>query len=267
MNPYILAAPLAFLVGISLGLLGGGGSILAVPIFVYVLSVPPKSAIASSLLVVGLTSLVGALRHGARGHVDLRSAFVFGGAGVVGASVGSRVAALQVVPGSVLILVFAALMITVATLLLRGPRSNSAGSLPAGLETDETRRVPRVRLGATGLLTGMLTGLLGAGGGFIIVPSLLLVGRLPVRTAIGTSLLVIALNCGAGILGFLGKVPIRWSLGFAFATASIAGILVGAGIAARTRPARLRKGFAIFVLLAGVAILIERGGEILRSGP
>jgi uncharacterized membrane protein YfcA len=248
---YLLALPLAFTVGISLGLLGGGGSILTVPIFVYILRVSPKSAIASSLIVVGLTSLTGAARHAVLGHLRWKVGLIFGAAGIVGASVGSRVAALEMVPGSVLVAAFGALMITVASLLLRG----------GGRRGETVEEAPAPRRGAlalTGLLTGGLPGLLGAGGGFIVVPSLLVVGRLSVHAAIGTSLLVIALNCASGLAGFVGAVPIRWKLAFAFAAVSVVGSLVGAHLAARTRPRRLRTAFAVFVLLAGTAILIER---------
>jgi uncharacterized membrane protein YfcA len=247
----LLAAPLAFLVGISLGLLGGGGSILAVPIFVYVLHVAPKSAIVSSLLVVGLTSLVGALRHAQDGHVQVRTGTLFGGAGLVGASLGSRLAAHPSVPGNLLLVVFALLMVTVAILLLRNGTRPPRSAPPAG-------RRHMAALGIYGLATGFLTGLLGAGGGFIIVPVLMLAGGLPMHHAIGTSLLVITLNCGAGLLGFLGKVPIHWLLAATFALASTLGSLVGARMATHTRPDRLRRGFAVFILVAGVAIFVER---------
>jgi uncharacterized membrane protein YfcA len=249
---YLLAAPLAFLVGISLGLLGGGGSILTVPIFVYVLGMEPKSAIASSLIVVGLTSLAGAARHRAQGSLSIRSGSLFGALGLLGASLGSRVAASALVPGDALLAVFALLMIAVSVLILSG---SSRPERPA--PPDHRRH--RLAVGVYGFLTGALTGLLGAGGGFIIVPVLLLVARMPVHLAIGTSLLVIALNCLAGLLGFLGKVPVHWGLALVFAGVSIAGSVTGASLAARTRPQRLRRAFAVFILLAGVAIFIELG--------
>ena len=259
----LAAAPLAFLVGVSLGLLGGGGSILTVPILVYVLGLDPKSAIATSLLVVGLTSLVGAFRHGGHGNLDLRVGLSFGMAGIVGASAGSRVAALDAVPGGVLLAAFALLMVVVAALMLRPPRASrnrtgGTGDPAADPPAASRRPVSAPAVAGYGLLTGLLTGLLGVGGGFVIVPTLLLVARLPMHLAIGTSLLVIALNCGAGLAGFLGKVPIHWGLALVFGAASIAGSVVGANWAARTRPERLRRGFAVFVLLAGVAMLVEQ---------
>jgi uncharacterized membrane protein YfcA len=251
----LAAAPLAFLVGVSLGLLGGGGSILTVPILVYILGLDAKSAIATSLLVVGITSLTGAFRHGRHGNLDVRVGLSFGVAGIVGASGGSRVAAMDAVPGAVLLAAFAVLMVTVAVLMLRRPRPAASRAQPP--------RGPAspVAVAVYGLLTGLLTGLLGVGGGFIIVPTLLLVARLPMHLAIGTSLLVIALNCAAGLTGFLGKVPIHWGLALVFGVASIAGSVAGASWAARTRAERLRRGFAVFVLLAGVAMLIEQAAR------
>jgi uncharacterized membrane protein YfcA len=142
-------------------------------------------------------------------------------------------------------------MMTVALLLLRG----RAG--PA--EPDSPPRRPRLWLLALyGLLTGFLTGFLGAGGGFLIVPVLILAGGLRVHEAIGTSLLVITLNCGAGLAGFVGKVPIHWLLATTFALASTLGSLVGTRLAVRIDAGRLRRGFAVFVLLAGLAIFVEK---------
>ncbi len=252
---FLIAAPLAFLVGVSLGLLGGGGSILTVPILVYVLGLGPKPAIATSLVVVGLTGLVGAIRHGRHGHLDVKVGASFGLAGILGASGGSRVAALNAVSGGVLLAAFALLMVTVSAFMLRSPSGRASGGggrhRPAG----------PVATGVYGFLTGLLTGLLGVGGGFVIVPALLLVARLPMHRAVGTSLLVIALNCAAGLLGFLGKVEIHWLLALGFGAASVAGSVAGAALALRTRPERLRRGFAVFVLLAGVAMLVEQAAR------
>mgnify|MGYP001091035896 CR=1 FL=1 len=252
-----LAVPLAFLVGLSLGLLGGGGSILAVPILVYLLGLAPKPAIATSLVVVGVTSLTGALRHARHGNLDARVGLGFGIAGIAGASAGSRIAAMEAVPGTVLLFAFALLMVVVAATMLRRPPGAGEQQAP------EVRRgIAPARVLGFGLLTGFLTGLLGVGGGFIIVPTLVLAAGLPMRLAVGTSLLVIAINCAAGLVGFLGRVPIRWTLAGIFTLAGVAGSLAGANLAARTHPQRLRRGFAVFLLLAGTAMLIEKGLEI-----
>ena len=256
----LLAAPLAFLVGLSLGLLGGGGSILTVPILVYVLHVQPKPAIATSLVVVGVTALAGALRHARHRNLDLRVGLGFGVAGIAGASLGSRVAAMQAIPGAALLVAFALLMVVVSATMLRG----GAGSgEPVG--SRGRAEVSPAKVAAYGTLSGALTGLLGVGGGFVIVPMLLLVARLPMHLAVGTSLVVIALNCAAGLVGFLGHVPIRWSLALTFGVVSVAGSLVGATLAPRVRPRKLRRGFAIFILLTGAAMLIEKGLELAKG--
>lgn len=247
MNELVLAVPLAFLVGVSLGLLGGGGSILAVPIFVYVLHLEPKSAIASSLIVVGLTSAVGAARHARHGNLALRTGLLFGVAGIFGASVGGRIAAADFISGTALLIAFALLMLLVAGLMLRGRRGGAPAEHPS---------VPRLLAAGGG--TGLLTGLLGAGGGFLIVPALLLIGGVTMHRAVGTSLLIIALNCASGLIGFVGAVPIYFKLAFVFAIASAAGSLVGAAVAKRVDPAGLRRAFAWFVLVAGTAMLTER---------
>lgn len=256
----LLAAPLAFLVGLSLGLLGGGGSILTVPVLVYVLHVAPKPAIATSLVVVGVTALGGALRHALHRNLDLRVGLGFGAAGIAGASLGSRVAAMQAVPGAALLLAFAILMVVVAATMLRGG-AGSGEQAGSGSRAE----VSLAKVVVYGSLGGALTGLLGVGGGFVIVPMLLLVARLPMHLAVGTSLLVIALNCAAGLVGFLGHVPIQWTLALTFAVVSVAGSLVGATLAPRVRPQRLRRAFALLVLLTGTAILIEKGLEIGRG--
>ena len=259
MLEYLLAAPLAFLVGITLGLLGGGGSILAVPILVYLLHLEPKTAIATSLVVVGLTSVVGAVRHGVRGSLSLPVGLSFGAAGIAGASAGSRIAALEAIPGELLLAAFAVLMVLVAALMLRGQ------GMPEGGTATERGRASLGAVAGTGLATGLLTGLLGVGGGFVIVPALLVAGRLPMHLAVGTSLFVIALNCMAGLAGFLGKVPVRWALGLVFAAASVAGSVVGVSLAHRIRAERLRVGFALFVLVAGAVMLVEQAIRLGRG--
>ncbi len=253
----LLAAPLAFLVGLSLGLLGGGGSILTVPVLVYVLHLDPKTAIATSLVVVGVTAAAGALRHAHHRNLDLRVGLGFGVAGIVGASVGGRVAAMQAVPGAALLLTFALLMVVVAATMLRGGARSGES-----IATEVRAEASLAKVAGYGVLGGALTGLLGVGGGFVIVPMLLLVARLPMHLAVGTSLVVIAMNCAAGLVGFLGHVPIRWSLALTFAIVSVAGSLVGATLAPRVRPQRLRRAFALLVLVTGTAILIEKGLEI-----
>ena len=240
----VIAAVLSTLVGVSLGLLGGGGSILAVPLLVYVARLDVHVAIGMSLAIVGATSLGGAIVHARAGRVDLRAALVFGVAGMVAAPFGAR--ASHAVEHRVLLLLFAGLMIVVGGLMLRGRRR------VAGAATHPPLRLAVI---GAGLGVGALTGFLGVGGGFLIVPALTLLAGLPIHTAVGTSLLVIALNAGAGLVGHLrqGEIPLEMTA--AFTAASLLGALVGGRLSSRFDPARLRRAFAAFVLLVGLVLL------------
>jgi uncharacterized membrane protein YfcA len=239
----LLALVLSTLIGVSLGLLGGGGSILAVPVLVYVARVEVHAAIGMSLAVVGATALVGGLVHARAGRVDLRAAALFGGAGMLGAPLGAQ--ATHAVAPRVLLLLFAALMLTVGALMLRG--REAARPEPA---IPHPAAVP-----AAGFGVGLLTGFLGVGGGFLIVPALALLAGLPIHRAVGTSLLVIAANSAAGLLGHLGRGEMPLSLTAAFTAVSALGALAGVRMASSLNPARLRRAFAVFVVLVGLFLL------------
>jgi hypothetical protein len=243
-TPHLLLA-LAFstLIGLSLGLLGGGGSILAVPVLVYVARVDVHAAIGMSLAVVGATALVGGLAHARAGRADLRAGAVFGGAGMLGAPLGAQ--ATHAVAPRVLMLLFAALMLVVATLMLR-----HRGAAPPGRPRSRPAAVP-----AAGFGVGLLTGFLGVGGGFLIVPALALLAGLPIHHAVGTSLLVIAANAAAGLLAHLGRGGVPLGLTGAFTAAAVLGALAGVRVAASLDPLRLRRGFALFVILVGLLLL------------
>ena len=191
----LLAASLSVLIGLALGLLGGGGSILTVPILIYALHMEPKTAIATSLLVVGVTSLVAVIPHARAGRVQWRTAWVFGGTGMIGAYAGGRVAAY--LPSSLLLLGFAAMMLATAVAMIRG-RQQRPVSAEAGGEACPTGMCAPVRSALHGLIVGAVTGLIGAGGGFLVVPALALLGGLSMPVAVGTSLLVIAIKSLAG---------------------------------------------------------------------
>ncbi len=180
---------LAVLVGVSLGLLGGGGSILMVPILTYVAGLPPKEAIAASLFVVGVTSAVGAARHARAGRVRWHTGVLFGIAGMAGAFGGGIVGG--ILPGTVLMIAFGLMMVATSLAMLRGRRVTP----PEGRIPDE---LPRGRILLEGLAVGLVTGLVGAGGGFLVVPALALLGGLPMPVAVGTSLVVIAVKSGGG---------------------------------------------------------------------
>uniref|UniRef100_UPI00064C24DB sulfite exporter TauE/SafE family protein n=1 Tax=Nocardiopsis sp. RV163 TaxID=1661388 RepID=UPI00064C24DB len=199
----VLALGLAAVVGLALGLLGGGGSILMVPLLTYAVGMDPKEAIAASLFVVGLTSLVGALAHARAGNVRWRTGLVFGTAGMAGAFVGGVVGAH--VPGALLMTAFALMMVATALAMLRGgsatPGRRSAAAAP-----------PLGRVVLDGVVIGAVTGLVGAGGGFLVVPALVLLGGLAMPAAVGTSLLVIGMKSFAGLAGYLTAVSPDWAL-------------------------------------------------------
>lgn len=242
-----LTVTLAVLVGVSLGLLGGGGSILTVPLLAYVAGMDAKQAIATSLLVVGTTSAVGAISHAKAGRVQWRTGLIFGTAGMAGAYAGGLLG--QFIPGSVLLLAFAAMMIATAIAMLRG-RKNSD-------EADGAHRIPVVKVIAEGLVVGLVTGLVGAGGGFLVVPALALLGGLSMPVAVGTSLVVIAMKSFAGFGGYLTSVAIDWRIAGMVTLAAVSGALIGARLTAIVNPDALRKAFGWFVLAMSSVILAE----------
>ena len=243
-----LAIVLAVFVGISLGLLGGGGSILMVPLLAYVAGMDAKQAIATSLLVVGATSAVGAISHARAGRVQWRTALLFGATAMAGAYAGGHLA--RFIPGTALLVGFAVMMIATATAMLRG-RKNTAAS------AEQSHQLPLAKIAVVGLMVGMLTGLIGAGGGFLLVPALVLLGGLPMPLAVGTSLVIIAMNSFAGLLGYLSSVRIDWTLGAALTAAAVAGALIGARFAGKVNPETLRKGFGWLVLMMASVIMGE----------
>lgn len=254
MDPLVLG--LAVAVGVSLGLLGGGGSILLVPLLVYVGGVDPKQAIVLSLVVVGLTSAAGALPHARSGRVDWRTAGLFGSASMAGAYLGGRLGAL--LPSALLLGAFAVMMLVTAGAMLRGRREPVR---PVG----DRRRLAKVL--AEGLGVGVVTGLVGAGGGFLVVPALVLLGGLSMPTAVGTSLVVIAMKSSAGVLGYLSGVEVDWGTAGAVATATVLGALLGARLVDRVPADRLRSGFGWAVLAMGGVVLAQEAPDAVVTHP
>jgi hypothetical protein len=253
-----LTIVLAIFVGVALGLLGGGGSILTVPLLVYIAGMDAKEAIATSLLVVGVTSAVAVVAHARAGRVRWRTGLIFGAAGMAGAYVGGRLA--EFVPGGVLLVAFALMMIATATAMLRG-RRRAAGD---GAAAHGHLRIGRIVL--DGLVVGLVTGLVGAGGGFLVVPALALLGGLTMPVAVGTSLLVIAMKSAAGLTGYLASVQIDWGLAAAVTAAAVAGSLVGGRLTGLVKPDHLRQGFGWFVLVMAAVILGQELGWAVGAG-
>ncbi|CQD21846.1 putative permease [Mycolicibacterium conceptionense] len=240
-----VAVALAVVVGVSLGLLGGGGSILTVPLLAYVAGMDAKQAIATSLVVVGVTSAVSTLSHARAGRVQWRSGLMFGAAGMVGAYLGGLLS--YVVDGSVLLLVFTVVMVATGIAMIKG-RTACAPT---------TRTMPVVKVLLMGLGVGVVTGAVGAGGGFLVVPALALLGGLPMPVAVGTSLLVITMNPAAGLAGHLSTVPIDWTIAGAVTAAAVLGSLLGTRLTSRVDPDAVRRAFGWFVLLMASVILGE----------
>jgi len=252
-----LTVVLAVGIGISLGLLGGGGSILAVPLLVYVANLPAKEAIATSLLVVGVTSAVGVIPHARAGRVRWRTGVIFGLAGMTGAYAGGRLAGY--IPASVLLGGFAVMMLATAAAMIPGRRSHAGKPVP--------HELPFVRVVVDGVAVGLVTGLVGAGGGFLVVPALALLGGLPMPVAVGTSLLVIAMKSFAGFAGYLSATSIDWTLAAAVTAAAVLGSLAGAKLAGRIREDLLRKAFGWFVVAMGSFVLAQQIPAQLRTNP
>jgi uncharacterized membrane protein YfcA len=248
----------ALVVGFSLGMLGAGGSILTVPVLTYVLGQEGKTAIASSLAIVAGISLLGALPYAHRREIDWRSAAWFGAPGMMGAWLGALVA--ERLTADAQLLLFASVMLVAAVRMLR-PRAPDADD-----ESKPGRRAgrPRIRLVSTGLLVGVVTGIVGVGGGFLIVPALVLLVRLGMRRAVGTSLVVIAANAFAGFvkqLGTLDSLQIRldWRVIGVFVAVGGVGTLVGSSLGSRLSAARLRQGFGgVLACLATYMFFEER---------
>lgn len=242
-----LAIGFGTLIGALLGLVGGGGSILTVPILVYILGQGVHEATATSLAIVGATALIGAVPHARAGRVVLPSALVFGSAGILGAFAGTWLNAR--VPGPVILLLFGILMLVVAIRMVRhsGGKAAPIASTPA----------PGVRwpvLGA-GLGVGVMTGFFGVGGGFLIVPALVLVLGFPMRLAVGTSLVIIAINSAAGLLAHLAGGGVNVPLALLFIGGGFVGATLGGRLAGQIDEAKLARGFAALVAVIGLYLI------------
>jgi uncharacterized protein len=249
-----LTVALAVVVGVTLGLLGGGGSILMVPLLVYVAGMDAKEAIAASLVVVGVTAAVSVVGHARAGRVRWRTGLLFGAAGMAGALAGGFVGGH--LPGQLLMIAFALMMVATAVAMLRGRRDVDPAKAHAELP------VGRVLL--DGVVVGLVTGLVGAGGGFLVVPALALLGGLPMGVAVGTSLLVIAMKSFAGLSGYLATVSIDWALVGAVTVAAVVGSLLGARLVDRIPADALRRAFGWFVLAMGAFVLVQEAPDGAR---
>lgn len=237
----VVATLLSGLLGISLGALGGGGSVLALPLLVYVAGLSPAAAAGVSLFIVGITALIATAMHARRGDICFRTAALFGGAGIPSAYLGAHFS--NVVAPQVLLGAFAFLALGVAAWMGFGrvPRPRPAQSWPV--------------IATIGALVGLVSGFFGVGGGFLIVPALTGLAGVDTRRAIGTSLLVIALNSTGGMVQHLHHLTIPLSSGLAFTGAATAGALAGQGLTRGLSVTQLRRAFALLVLVVACLIL------------
>lgn len=246
----LLAVLLGMVIGLSLGAIGGGGSILTVPILVYVMGQDAHAATVTSLAVVGTIALVGAIPHWRAGRISMRTALPFGLAGIGGALAGAW--ANHLLPGWLILGLFGILMVLVAVRMF----------LDKGARTDAGRRLAAspmrwARTLGAGLLVGLITGFFGVGGGFLIVPALVLLLALPMRQAVGTSLVIIAINSAAGLFAHARFGGLDLGISGWFVVGGAAGALLGALTVGRVDERRLQRGFAVFVAVIGAWLVIR----------
>jgi uncharacterized membrane protein YfcA len=258
----LLAAAFGFVVGVALGALGGGGSILAVPALVYGLGMPVREAVPTALLVVGVTAALGAVLHARSGRVSLRTALPFAAAGVLGSVAGAwthhRLSEALVLGG------LALMMVAVAVAMLRRSareRRAEPRRVPAGGSAERPIRLrgraSGARIVSSGVGVGFLTGLFGVGGGFLIVPAMVLSLGVPVAWAVGTSLVVIAVNSGAALAAHLAAGSIALGTAVVFTGGSLTGAVVGERLARSASAWRLSAWFSYLVIAIGLLVLVE----------
>lgn len=260
----IVGAIASLLIGLSLGLIGGGGSILTVPVLVYLFNVDPLQATAYSLFIVGATSAIGAFPKYKEGQVNLKTALIFGAPSII-AVYATRKWVVPAIPTQIgqwgefvltknvlLMLLFALLMVAASFSMI-----STQKSLGVAEKKSQFFNYPLILI--EGAVVGLLTGLVGAGGGFLIIPALVILTGLPMKQAVGTSLLIIAAKSLIGFTGDVTEQAIDWVL-LGFVTAmSVVGIIVGNQLSKKIDGNKLKKGFGWFVLVMGLYILIKEG--------
>jgi uncharacterized protein len=247
------------LIGISMGLIGGGGSILTIPILVYLFSISPTIAISYSLFIVGFTSLVGAFHNYLRGLVNFQTVILFGSTSITTVFIARKfiipvlpdvfftIGHFQVTHSLFVMVVFALLMLTASVSMIK-----SGNNIPSEKETEK----PFVLI-LYGFFIGLVTGFLGAGGGFLLIPALVILMRMPMKEAIGTSLLIISLNSLIGFVGDIGRHLVDWKLLTTITLIAITGVFIGTYFNRQVNSQKLKKGFGWFILVMAMYIIVK----------
>ncbi|MBE9223348.1 sulfite exporter TauE/SafE family protein [Cyanobacterium stanieri LEGE 03274] len=254
---------LAIIIGLSLGLIGGGGSILAVPILRYVMGVEPRSAIAMSLFIVGTVSIIGIIPHWRQGNVNLPVAISFIPPAMVGSFLGAKITQFPFITDTVQLVAFGIVMLLASILMIKKSSAKTSTKelekTTVKVKTISKNKTKKIILTITeGLVVGILTGFVGVGGGFLIIPALVLVGGIPMKEAVGTSLLIIAAKSASAFMGYLTLVNIDWILTIGFTFAATVGIISGSYLSKIIDAKYLQKGFGYFVLVVAIFVLIAR---------
>ncbi len=248
--PMLTETFFGLLIGLTLGLLGGGGSILTVPTLVYLVGQTPQMAITASLVIVGANSAFGVLFHRSQGTLNWRVAGIFGGVGMVSSFIGASLS--KDISPTLLMLAFAVLMMGVGIYMLRTTNA------PVPERKDKQLAV----IMGSGVVVGLLTGFLGVGGGFLIVPALVMLVGLPMAQAVGTSLIVIAMNSLAGFLGHLEHLTLDVTVIAVFVLWGMVGVLIGTRLSRHIKPQHLRQAFALFVIGLACFLLLDNARNL-----
>ncbi len=254
------------LIGISLGLIGGGGSILTVPVMVYLFGIPPLLATSYSLFIVGSSSLIGSVGNFRRGSVNLRTVLFFGTTSVITVFI-TRKFIVPAIPRELFTIGSFTVTEPFLTMVLFGALMlfASISMINAGHESRAEKECPDcirfAKLLGYGVSIGLVTGLLGAGGGFLLIPALIFLTKLPMKEAVGTSLVIIALNSLIGFAGDLGHFDIQWPFLLTITALAVIGIFIGSLIGRKIAGEKLKKGFGWFVLIMGIYIIIKELGN------
>ena len=252
----------SILIGVALGLIGGGGSILTVPVLVYLFGVSPLLSTSYSLFIVGSTSLVGAVNNYKQGFVNVKIALLFGLTSITTVFLTrkfiipnipqevAKIGSFIITESMLMMILFATLMVIAATAMIKNRKS-----------IDEKNPVKTklniIKLLVYGIAIGIITGFLGAGGGFLLIPTLVILLGLPMKEAVGTSLLIIALNSLFGFTADLGHFEIDWYFLLSITAIALVGLVIGSQIGKKIESIKLKKGFGYFVLIMGIFIIIK----------